>query len=55
MLSTLLDAAIDTTTGTLTSAGLVAVGTGPTSLALDPRSKFAYVVNSGSNDVSTSM
>jgi len=53
VLSTLLDAAIDTTTGALTSAGLVAAGTGPTSLALDPRSKFAYVVNSGSNDVST--
>jgi 6-phosphogluconolactonase len=32
--------------------GPIAVGTGPTSVAVDPSGKFAYVTNSGSNNVS---
>jgi DNA-binding beta-propeller fold protein YncE len=43
---------IDATTGALTSMGTIAAGTGPVSLAVDPVGKFAYVANSGSNDVS---
>jgi YVTN family beta-propeller protein len=33
--------------------GTVATGTYPTSIAVHPSGKFAYVTNSGSNDVST--
>jgi YVTN family beta-propeller protein len=43
---------IDPSKGTLTSVGLVAAGTDPTSVALHPSGKFAYVTNSSSNDVS---
>jgi YVTN family beta-propeller protein len=43
---------IDSTTGALTSIGIIAAGTGPDSVAVDPASKFAYVTNFGSNDVS---
>ena len=43
---------INTTTGILTSLGLIASGTNPLSVAVDPTGKFAYVTNSGSNDVS---
>ena len=43
---------IDATTGALTSMGTIAAGTGPVSVAADPAGKFAYVTNSGSNDVS---
>ena len=50
---------IDATTGALTSIGTIAAGTGPISrhiggppVAVDPTGKFAYVANSGSNDVS---
>ena len=32
--------------------GTIAAGTGPVFVAVDPASKFAYVTNSGSNDVS---
>jgi 6-phosphogluconolactonase len=32
--------------------GTIAAGTGPISVAVDPAGKFAYVTNSGSNDVS---
>ena len=44
--------AINATTGALASIGTIAAGTGPSSVAVDPASKFAYVTNSGSNDVS---
>jgi YVTN family beta-propeller protein len=44
--------AIDTTTGALTSGATVAAGTTPTSIAVDPTGKFAYVTNADSNDVS---
>src|SRR4029077_14928967 len=43
---------IDATTGALTSVGTIAAGTDPVSVAVDPSGKFAYVTNSGSNDVS---
>ncbi len=43
---------INTTTGILTSIGLIAAGTNPSSVAVDPTGKFAYVTNSASNDVS---
>jgi DNA-binding beta-propeller fold protein YncE len=43
---------IDATTGALTSMGTIAAGTDPVSVAVDPSGKFAYVTNSGSNDVS---
>jgi YVTN family beta-propeller protein len=43
---------INSTTGALTSIGMVAAGTGPDSVAVDPAGKFAYVTNFGSNDVS---
>ncbi|MGA8684843.1 MAG: beta-propeller fold lactonase family protein, partial [Candidatus Sulfotelmatobacter sp.] len=39
-------------TGALTSIGLIAAGTSPDSVAVDPAGKFAYVTNFGSNDVS---
>jgi DNA-binding beta-propeller fold protein YncE len=32
--------------------GTIAAGTDPVSVAVDPAGKFAYVTNSGSNDVS---
>ncbi|MGB9511829.1 MAG: beta-propeller fold lactonase family protein [Candidatus Acidiferrum sp.] len=43
---------INSTTGALTSIGMIAAGTGPDSVAVDPAGKFAYVANFGSNDVS---
>jgi YVTN family beta-propeller protein len=43
---------INSTTGALTSIGMIAAGTGPDSVAVDPAGKFAYVTNFGSNDVS---
>src|SRR5208282_308395 len=43
---------INSTTGALTSNGMIAAGTGPDSVAVDPGGKFAYVTNSLSNDVS---
>jgi YVTN family beta-propeller protein len=43
---------INSTTGALTSIGMIAAGTGPDSVAVDPVGKFAYVTNFGSNDVS---
>jgi 6-phosphogluconolactonase (cycloisomerase 2 family) len=43
---------INATTGALTSVGTIAAGTNPASVVTDPASKFAYVANSGSNDVS---
>ena len=44
--------AINATTGTLTSMGVVAAATGPSSMAVDRAGRFAYVTNSGSNNVS---
>ncbi len=43
---------INSTTGVLTSIGMIAGGSGPDSVAVDPAGKFAYVANSYSNDVS---
>jgi YVTN family beta-propeller protein len=43
---------VNSTTGALTSIGIIDAGTGPDSVAVDPASKFAYVTNFGSNDVS---
>jgi 6-phosphogluconolactonase len=43
---------VNSTTGELTYVGTIAAGIGPTSVALDPTRKFAYVANFGSNDVS---
>jgi YVTN family beta-propeller protein len=43
---------INSTTGALTSIGMIAAGTGPDSVAVDAAGKFAYVTNFGSNDVS---
>ena len=43
---------VNATTGALTSIGKVPAGTSPTSIAIDPSSKFAYVTNSSSNNVS---
>jgi 6-phosphogluconolactonase len=43
--------AINATTGALTSVATIAAGTDPVSMAVDPSGKFAYVTNSGSNDV----
>ena len=43
---------IDSTTGALTSIGVIAAGTGPDFVAVDPAGKFAYVTNFGSNNVS---
>jgi DNA-binding beta-propeller fold protein YncE len=43
---------INAPTGALTSIGTIAAGTDPVSVAVDPTGKFAYVSNSGSNDVS---
>ena len=43
---------INPMTGALTPIGTIAAGTDPVSVAVDPAGKFAYAVNSGSNDVS---
>jgi YVTN family beta-propeller protein len=43
---------VDSTTGALTSIGIIAAGGGPDSVAVDPAGKFAYVTNFFSNDVS---
>jgi len=43
---------INSTTGALTSIGMIAAGYGPDSVAVDPAGKFAYVANFDSNDVS---
>jgi len=43
---------INTTTGALTSIRLIAAGTDPVSVTVDPTSKFVYVANWGSNNVS---
>jgi YVTN family beta-propeller protein len=43
---------INSTTGALTSIGMVAAGTAPDSVAVDPAGKFAYVMNWYSNDIS---
>src|SRR5579863_1753403 len=43
---------INSTTGALTSLGLIAAGTSPDAVAVDPAGKFAYVANFGSNDIS---
>ena len=43
---------VNGTTGALTSIGAIAAGGIPDSVAVDPSGKFAYVTNSGSNDVS---
>jgi len=43
---------IDATTGGLTLIGTIAAELSPTSLAIHPSGKFAYVTNSGSNTVS---
>jgi 6-phosphogluconolactonase (cycloisomerase 2 family) len=44
---------IDATTGVLTSIGTIAAGLSPTSIAIHPTGKFAYVVSPDSNDIST--
>jgi DNA-binding beta-propeller fold protein YncE len=43
---------INATTGALTSTGTIAAELSPSSIAIDPSGKFAYVTNSGSNGVS---
>jgi YVTN family beta-propeller protein len=43
---------VDSTTGALTSIGIIDAGAGPDSVAVDPAGKFVYVANHGSNDVS---
>jgi YVTN family beta-propeller protein len=43
---------INSTTGALTSIGMIDAGAVPDSVAVDPAGKFAYVANFGSNDVS---
>ena len=43
---------INSTTGDLTSIGIIDAGTSPDAVAVDPAGKFAYVTNFGSNDVS---
>ncbi len=43
---------INNTTGSLTLTGMITAGLSPTSIALHPSGKFAYVTNSASNDVS---
>ena len=44
---------VNSTTGALTSIGMIAAGTGSISMVVDPTGQFAYVANPGSNDVST--
>src|SRR2546429_2165950 len=48
-----LPISIDSATGALTSIGTIPTGSRPISVAVDPFRKFVYVVNVGSNDVST--
>jgi YVTN family beta-propeller protein len=43
---------VDSTTGALTSIGIIAAGTLPHSVAVDPAGKFVYVANFNSNDAS---
>jgi 6-phosphogluconolactonase len=43
---------INATTGALTSIGTIATELSPSSIAIDPSGKFAYVTNFGSNGVS---
>lgn len=43
---------INGTTGALSSIGTVTAGLAPSSIAIDPSGRFAYVANKGSNDVS---
>jgi 6-phosphogluconolactonase len=43
---------IDATTGALTSIGTIGTEQSPTSIAIHPSGKFAYVTNSNSNSVS---
>ena len=43
---------VDSSTGALTSTGVIAAGTSPASVAVDPTGKLAYTPNFGSNDVS---
>jgi 6-phosphogluconolactonase (cycloisomerase 2 family) len=43
---------INASTGALTSTGTIAAGVNPGSIVVDPTGKFAYVANSGSNDIS---
>jgi len=43
---------VNSTTGALTSIGMIAAGSGPDSVAVDPAGNFAYVANFDSNDVS---
>jgi 6-phosphogluconolactonase len=43
---------INSTTGALTSIGMIDAGAGPDSVAVDPAGEFAYVANFDSNDVS---
>jgi YVTN family beta-propeller protein len=43
---------VDSTTGALTFIGMIAAGTGPDSVAVDPAGKFAYVTNFASSNVS---
>ena len=43
---------VNATTGALTPTGTIAAGSNPTSIAIDPFGKFAYVTNSDSNNVS---
>jgi DNA-binding beta-propeller fold protein YncE len=43
---------INSTTGALTLLGMISAGPSPTSIAIHPSGNFAYVTNSGSNDVS---
>jgi YVTN family beta-propeller protein len=44
--------AINAATGVLTSIGTIAAGSFPSSIAIEPSGKFAYVANSVSNDIS---
>jgi len=43
---------IDITTGILTSIGVIAAGTNPSAMVVEPTGTFAYVANSLSNDIS---
>jgi 6-phosphogluconolactonase (cycloisomerase 2 family) len=43
---------INATTGVLTSIGTIAAGLSPSSIAIHPTGKFAYVVSPDSNDIS---
>jgi DNA-binding beta-propeller fold protein YncE len=43
---------INAATGALTPIGTIPTGLNPTSIAVHPSGKFAYVANSASNDLS---